>query len=67
MVKKHKQYQRWKKVEIDSLSEIERLQRHQKRPEWLRKWDTLFTLFIYFDIIYFSLAVTSIILWIMYI
>jgi hypothetical protein len=30
-------------------------------------WDALFTFFTYFDIIYFSLAITSIILWILYI
>ena len=67
LVTKRKQYQRWKRIEIDSLSEIERQQRQQKRPECLRQMDALFTSFTYFDLIYFVLAITSIVFWIMYI
>lgn len=54
-------------MEIDCLTEIERKQRHKKRPEFLRKCDALFTSFIYFDLIYFSLAITSIVFWILYV
>ena len=31
------QYNRWKAIEIDSLTDVEKKQRHQKRPELLRK------------------------------
>ena len=67
LINKGRQYDRWKRIEIDSLSEIERRQRYQKKPEWLRKWGSLFTSFTYFDIIYFSLAITSIVLWLLFI
>lgn len=66
ILNKNSQYNRWKKLEIDSLSEIERKQRHKKMPEFLRKWGSLFSSFTYFDIIYFTLAITSIVLWLLY-
>jgi len=67
VIKKNTQYKRFFKVEIDCLSEIEKKQRRQKRPEFLRKCDALFSAFTYFDMMYFSLAITSIIIWIMFI
>lgn len=38
-----------------------------KRPEWIRKWTAIFQVFTYFDIIYFTLAITSIIQWVIYV
>jgi len=67
LVGKGRSYQKWRRIEIDSLSEIERRQRHLKQPEWIRMWNSLFTYFTYFDVIYFSLAIASIVLWLMYI
>jgi hypothetical protein len=66
IISKNFQYSRWRRIEIDSLSEIERTQRHKKTPEPLRKCNALFSSFTYFDIIYFTLAITSIILWLLY-
>ncbi len=67
LMEQNQKYQRWRKIEIDQLSEIERQYRHQKKPEWIRCWDALFTSFTYFDIIYFTLAIVGIVLWIVYI
>jgi hypothetical protein len=60
-------YQRWRRLEIDSLSEIERTQRHQKTPEPVRKCRALFNTLAYFDMIYFSLSLSSILTWALYI
>lgn len=64
--RRNEQYKRWQILEVDSLSEVERLQRHRKRPEWLRKWDAVIQSYTYFDIIYFTLAVSSIAMWVFY-
>lgn len=42
MRRKYDQYNRWKRIEIDSLTEIEKERRQMKRPEWIRKWTTIF-------------------------
>lgn len=67
LVDKGRRYRQWRRLEVDSLSDVERRQRHQKRPEWVRLWHSLFTYFTYFDVVYFSLALASIVLWLLYI
>jgi len=64
---RNKKYSEWKRIEIDNLLQSEKRQRHQYRPECLRRCDALFSSFTYFDVIYFSLALTSIVFWIYYI
>ena len=59
-------HKRWKVLEVDSLTDIEKSCRHRKRPEIFRTCGALVRLYTVFELLYFVLALTSIVIWIFY-
>lgn len=57
-------YDKWWRLEIQSLSNYEKEHRHRRRPEWIRKLNAVVTAYSFFDSIYFGLSISAIIQWV---
>jgi hypothetical protein len=57
-------YEKWWRLEVQSLSTYEKEHRHRRRPEWIRKLNAVVTAYSFFDFIYFALSISAIIQWV---
>jgi hypothetical protein len=58
--KSHK-YDKWWRLEVQSLSNYERKHRDRRKPEWIRKLNAIVSAYSFFDFIYFGLSISAII------
>lgn len=59
MIEKYMDYRKWEKFEIDYLSEVEKKQRHKKKPEFVRIYDVMFDSFTVINLAYSLLTLIS--------
>lgn len=59
-------YKKWIKFEIEYLSEVEKRQRHQKKPEYIRILNVIFNGFTFINFCYSLLTLISIVKYIIF-
>ena len=54
-------YDKWWRLEVQSLSNYEREHRDRRKPEWIRKLNAIVSIYSFLDFIYFGLSISAII------
>jgi hypothetical protein len=61
VIDKFMKYKKWEKYVVGALSESELKQRHKKKPEFLRIYESVFDNFMIFNVLYFFITLQSVI------
>ena len=64
IVNKLKLYSKWEVMEIKTLSAVEKEQRHNNEPEFIRKIKAVVNFFTFFEVLFYLFSLVIIIMWI---